>query len=76
MGLPDWCKSLIFLNELDRFDEESKHAFVGDYSGQITVLKVEDNNYQIITTLKGHSGKPYMWSQRNIKKNSYYCPTK
>ncbi|XP_072033651.1 WD repeat and FYVE domain-containing protein 2-like [Amphiura filiformis] len=39
-----------------QFDEESKHAFVGDYSGQITVLKVEDNNYQIITTLKGHSG--------------------
>ncbi|XP_072180306.1 WD repeat and FYVE domain-containing protein 2-like [Diadema setosum] len=39
-----------------QFDEDSKHAFVADYSGQITVLRVGDNSHQVITTLQGHSG--------------------
>ncbi len=39
-----------------QFDEETKHAFIADYAGQITVLKVMDNGHQVITTLKGHSG--------------------
>ncbi|XP_063967362.1 WD repeat and FYVE domain-containing protein 2-like isoform X1 [Lytechinus pictus] len=39
-----------------QFDEDTKHAFIADYSGQITVLKVTDNDHQVITTLRGHSG--------------------
>lgn len=35
---------------------QSKHVFIGDYSGQITMLKVEETGYKPITTLKGHSG--------------------
>lgn len=45
-----------FLNLIHRFDAQSKHAFVGDYSGQITMLKLDNNGPSIITTLKGHSG--------------------
>ncbi|XP_041119544.1 WD repeat and FYVE domain-containing protein 1-like isoform X1 [Polyodon spathula] len=39
-----------------QFDHDTKHAFVGDYSGQITLLKLDQNTYSIITTLKGHEG--------------------
>ncbi|GAB6030951.1 WD repeat and FYVE domain-containing protein 2 [Chamberlinius hualienensis] len=44
-----WCTTL-------QFDNQSKHAFVGDYSGHIFMLKVENNDCKLITTLKGHSG--------------------
>lgn len=40
-----------------RYDYETRYAFVGDYSGQITLLKLEQNTCSIITTLKGHEGK-------------------
>lgn len=40
-----------------RYDHETQHAFVGDYSGQITLLKLEKQTYSTITTLKGHQGK-------------------
>lgn len=40
-----------------RYDHETQHAFVGDYSGQITLLKLEKQTYTTITTLKGHEGK-------------------
>ena len=40
-----WCTALAY-------DAMSKHAFVGDYSGQITMLKLEEETYQVITTLK------------------------
>lgn len=40
-----------------RYDHETQHAFIGDYSGQITLLKLEKQTYTIITTLKGHEGK-------------------
>lgn len=30
---------------------------MGDYSGQITLLKLEKQTYSTITTLKGHQGK-------------------
>ncbi|XP_015785683.1 WD repeat and FYVE domain-containing protein 2 [Tetranychus urticae] len=43
-----WCTAL-------QFDAESKHTFIGDYTGQITMLKLEGNSYKPITTLKGHS---------------------
>lgn len=39
-----------------RYDHETQHAFVGDYSGQITLLKLEQNTCSVITTLKGHEG--------------------
>ncbi|KAK3764121.1 hypothetical protein RRG08_039292 [Elysia crispata] len=38
------------------FDEESKYAFIGDYSGQVVVLKLKDNSFDFIAPLKGHSG--------------------
>ncbi|XP_023221824.1 WD repeat and FYVE domain-containing protein 2-like [Centruroides sculpturatus] len=44
-----WCTAL-------QYDMQSKHVFIGDYSGQITMLKIEDSGYKPITTLKGHSG--------------------
>ncbi|KAK7466552.1 hypothetical protein BaRGS_00037336 [Batillaria attramentaria] len=44
-----WCLCM-------EFDEQSKYAFVGDYSGQISVLKIKDTTFEHITTLKGHSG--------------------
>ncbi|XP_023801280.1 WD repeat and FYVE domain-containing protein 1-like, partial [Cyanistes caeruleus] len=40
-----------------QYDHETQHAFVGDYSGQITLLKLEQNTCSVITTLKGHEGK-------------------
>ncbi|XP_064242052.1 WD repeat and FYVE domain-containing protein 1 isoform X1 [Passer domesticus] len=39
-----------------QYDHETQHAFVGDYSGQITLLKLEQNTCSVITTLKGHEG--------------------
>lgn len=39
-----------------QFDAQSKHAFVGDYSGQIAVLKLDTNGVTFITMLKGHTG--------------------
>ncbi|XP_050389786.1 WD repeat and FYVE domain-containing protein 2 [Patella vulgata] len=44
-----WCLCL-------EFDEQSKYAFVGDYSGQISVLKIKDTTFELVITLKGHSG--------------------
>lgn len=40
----------------NRFDSQSKYAFVGDYSGQITMLKLDNNGATLVTTLKGHTG--------------------
>jgi hypothetical protein len=34
-----------------------QYAFVGDYSGQISVLKITDSNFELIIALKGHSGE-------------------
>uniref|UniRef100_A0A8B9GMJ2 WD repeat and FYVE domain containing 1 n=1 Tax=Astyanax mexicanus TaxID=7994 RepID=A0A8B9GMJ2_ASTMX len=39
-----------------QYDNDTQHAFVGDYSGQITLLKLEAQTYSTITTLKGHEG--------------------
>ena len=35
-------------------DTLSKYAFVTDYGGTITVLKLDPNNFQEVTTLRGH----------------------
>ncbi|KAF3848120.1 hypothetical protein F7725_021148, partial [Dissostichus mawsoni] len=36
------------------YDHETQHAFIGDFSGTITLLKLETQTYSTITTLKGH----------------------
>ena len=41
---------------LVRFDVETRHAFVGDQSGQVTILKVEQDSCSMVTTFKGHTG--------------------
>ncbi|KAF5915853.1 hypothetical protein HPG69_019086 [Diceros bicornis minor] len=38
------------------YDFDTQYAFVGDYSGQITLLKLEQSTCSVITTLKGHEG--------------------
>lgn len=48
-GTTAWCTALVF-------DSQSKHAFIGDYSGVITMLKLDANQVTEITKLKGHSG--------------------
>ena len=44
-----------------RFDADSKHVFVGDYGGSISVIKLESNSPSLVTTLNGHSGKLPPW---------------
>ncbi|KPP70056.1 hypothetical protein Z043_111147, partial [Scleropages formosus] len=51
-----WASCLQILNRARRYDNETQHAFVGDYSGQITLLKLERQTCSTITTLKGHEG--------------------
>lgn len=55
-----------------RFDEQSKYAFVGDYSGHISVLKVKNNCFDLITTFKGHSGKYVLGKHLFYEKHSTY----
>lgn len=31
--------------------------FVGDHSGQVTILKLEQESCSLVTTFKGHTGK-------------------
>uniref|UniRef100_A0A672RDY4 FYVE-type domain-containing protein n=1 Tax=Sinocyclocheilus grahami TaxID=75366 RepID=A0A672RDY4_SINGR len=38
-----------------QFDVETRHAFVGDHSGQVTILKLEQDNCSLVTTFKGHT---------------------
>ena len=44
-----------------RFDADSKHVFVGDLGGHISVIKLENNSPSLVTTLNGHSGKLPPW---------------
>jgi len=44
-----WCTSLAY-------DKDAKYAFIGDYSGSITVCKLEVTGVKFITTLKGQAG--------------------
>nr|XP_058911510.1 WD repeat and FYVE domain-containing protein 1 isoform X1 [Kogia breviceps] len=39
-----------------QYDFDTQYAFVGDYSGQIALLKLEQSSCSVITTLKGHEG--------------------
>ncbi|XP_022668618.1 WD repeat and FYVE domain-containing protein 2-like isoform X1 [Varroa jacobsoni] len=54
-----WCTTVAL-------DQASRHAFVGDYSGEITMLKLTETSYQPVTTLKGHSGsvQSLLWDER------------
>ena len=39
------------------YDEEARYAFIGDYSGQITVCSLDANGgVHFINALKGHNG--------------------
>eukprot|EP00069_Balaena_mysticetus_P006025 bmy_18335T0 len=42
-----------------QYDFDTQYAFVGDCSGQITLLKLEQSSCSVITTLKGHEGRLY-----------------
>ena len=44
-----WCTAL-------EYDEKAKYAFIGDYSGQITVCRLEEAGVHFINCLKGHNG--------------------
>ncbi|XP_017589155.1 PREDICTED: WD repeat and FYVE domain-containing protein 2 [Corvus brachyrhynchos] len=39
-----------------QFDVETRHVFVGDHSGQVTILKLEQESCSLVTTFKGHTG--------------------
>ncbi|XP_043242592.1 WD repeat and FYVE domain-containing protein 2-like [Amphibalanus amphitrite] len=44
-----WCTAM-------QYDMTSKHVFVGDYSGLITMLKLDESGPTLITKLNGHTG--------------------
>ena len=44
-----WCTALTY-------DHGAKYAFIGDYSGQITVCQLSENGVKLINILKGHNG--------------------
>ncbi|KAI4889420.1 hypothetical protein NFI96_029977 [Prochilodus magdalenae] len=55
-GLQDVCLVVAFDKPPLRFDVETRHAFVGDHSGQVTILKLEQDSCSLVTTFKGHTG--------------------
>lgn len=51
-----------------QFDPQSRHVFVAEQNGQITMLKLEDNNRcRLITVLRGHqsSVRSLLWEPLN-----------
>ncbi|XP_073086173.1 WD repeat and FYVE domain-containing protein 2 isoform X3 [Manis javanica] len=38
-----------------QFDVETRHVFIGDHSGQVTILKLEQENCALVTTFRGHT---------------------
>lgn len=42
---------------------ETRHAFVGDQSGQVTILKLEQDSCSLVTTFKGHTGAAHATAQ-------------
>jgi len=63
-----WCTALTY-------DEAAKYAFIGDYSGQITVCQLSDTGVKLINVLKGHNGsiQSLCWdgSQGSLFSGSY-----
>lgn len=47
-----------------KFDSLSRHCFVGDYAGQITMLKLQQSGASLVTVLKGHTAsvRSLFWS--------------
>ena len=46
-----------FLNcKTCRYDEKAKYAFVAEFNGEISIIKLEVNHPHKVTALKGHSG--------------------
>ncbi|KAF2351144.1 WD40 repeat [Trinorchestia longiramus] len=43
-----WCSSI-------EFDSLTSHVFVGDYTGVITMLKLDSGGCTLVTTLRGHT---------------------
>ena len=43
---------------MTRFDPDAKYVFIGDFSGQISVLRLSEDDLTLthVTTLKGHAG--------------------
>jgi hypothetical protein len=43
------------------FDEDASFVFVGDYSGNVFVLRLLEGTFQpqLISKLSAHTGKPY-----------------
>ncbi|XP_031218529.1 WD repeat and FYVE domain-containing protein 2 isoform X2 [Mastomys coucha] len=39
-----------------QFDVETRHVFIGDHSGQVTILKLEQENCTLLTSFRGHTG--------------------
>jgi WD repeat and FYVE domain-containing protein 2 len=47
-----------------KYDSLSKHVFVGDFAGQITMLKLQQSGASMVTVLKGHTAsvRSLFWS--------------
>lgn len=52
-----WCTAM-------QFDSLSKHVFIGDFAGQITMLKLQQSGASMVTILKGHTAsvRSLYWS--------------
>ena len=48
---------MLVLDSVFKFDPSSKYGFIADYSGQISVLKLEPTGFEFVTTLKGHQSE-------------------
>ena len=48
------CAAERSLTQCLKLDTMNKYAFVADYGGVITVLKLDPNNFQEVTSLRGH----------------------
>lgn len=50
-----------------QFDVQSRHVFISETNGQITMLKLENNNCKHITTMHGHedSIRSLLWEPTN-----------
>lgn len=53
-----WCTAM-------KFDNLSKHVFIGDFAGQITMLKLQQSGASLVTVLKGHTSsvRSLFWSE-------------
>lgn len=49
-----------------RFDAMARYAFIGDFAGQITMLRLDVQGSSLITTFKGHTGEKFCYFERMI----------